>query len=243
MWQILTKDLKNFTASPTGLVVAVVFLTVLSLFLWMIEGGYNLLYSGLAELTSYFELVPWLLVFVIPAVSMRSLSEEYRSGTLEILLTKPLKVTGLITGKFTAVWLSVLLIILPSAVFVYSIYRLALPGHEPDTGILLSGFAGLLWITAVFSAIGVWVSSMTSNQMAAYLGSVFLIFIFYYGTYGLGNFDLFGTYDYLVQSFSFYPRYKHFTKGLIHLSDIFYLTGWTLIFIALAVYFVKKHQG
>jgi ABC-2 type transport system permease protein len=243
MWQVFKKDFSGFIATYTGLVVGVVFLLISALFLWLMEGSYNILYSGLAELTPFFELVPWLFIFIIPAISMRSLSEEYRSGTLEILLTKPVTETKLVTGKLLAVWASVIIILIPAAVFIYSIYKLALPGYEPDSGVLVSSFTGLVLLSLLFSAAGVMVSSMTAHQMAAYLGSVFLIFLLYYGAYGLGSFDLFGRYDYFVQSLSFFTRYDHFIKGLVRLSDIFYLTGWSMIFLALSVYFVKKHKG
>ncbi len=242
MWQVFKKDFKYFMASYTGLVVGMVFLLILALFLWLMEGNYNILYSGLAEMTPFFDLVPWLFIFVIPAISMRSLSEEYRSGTLEILLTKPITERHLVMGKFLSVWFSSLILLIPTLIYLFSIYQLAMPDNRPDPGVIISSYIGLVLLAMVFSAIGVWASSMTSNQMAAYLASIFLIFLFYFGAYGLANFDLFGRYDYFIQSLAFLPRYNHFIKGLFKFSDVIYMTGWTLIFLGLAIYFVKKHK-
>ncbi len=242
MWQIFKKDFKSFAASYMGLIVGMVFWVVAALFLWFIDGGYNILYSGLAELNPFFELTPWLWVFIIPAISMRSFSEEYRSGTIEILLTKPVGVLQVLFAKFLAVWSSVILILLPAAVYYFSISRLAMPGHLPDTGVVISGFSGLILLSAVFSMAGIMVSSMTSNQTTAYLSGVFLLFILYYGLFGLGDFNLFGKYDYLIQNSSLMSRYLHFVKGLIYFSDIIFFSGWLLIFAGLTLYFMHKNR-
>ncbi|NPA43680.1 MAG: ABC transporter permease subunit [Chlorobi bacterium] len=243
MWQVFKKDFLAFIASKTGLVVGVVFWLITALFLWLMEGNYNILYSGLAELTPFFELVPWLFIFLIPAVSMRSLAEEYRSGTIEILLTKPVREWQVVAGKFLAVWFSVLILLIPAVVYYFSIKKLAVPGQGPDFGMVSAGMTGLKLLAAVFAAAGVWVSSLTSNQMAAYLGGVFLNFLLFYGAYGLGSFNLLGKWDYLVQNLSLYARYRHFVKGLIYWNDILYFLGWTFLFLGLAVYAVQKRKG
>jgi len=243
VWQVFKKDFLHFIASKTGLIVGVVFWTILALFLWLMEGNYNILYSGLAELTPFFDLTPWLFIFLIPAISMRSLAEEYRSGTIEILLTKPVTEWQVVVGKFLAVWLAVLILLIPAVIYYYSIHALSIPGQSPDFGVVASSFTGLKLLAAVFAAIGVFVSASTSNQMSAYLGGLLLIFLFFYGAYGLGSFDLFGKWDYYVRNMALLPRYQHFTKGVIYLQDILYFLGWVMIFLGLSVYMVKKRKG
>lgn len=242
MWQIFKKDFKYFFTSGTGLVVGSVFWLILSLFLWFMEGNYNILYSGLAEMTPFFELTPWLLIFTVPAVSMRALAEEYKSGTIEVLLTKPVTEWQVVAAKFLAVWLSVLILLVPAAVYYFSIRNLALPGQAPDFGVIAVSFTGLKLLAAVFAAAGVWISSWTSNQINAYLGGLFVIFLLFYGAYGLGSFNLFGNWDYFVRQLAFYTRYTHFTKGLLYLRDLIYFAGWILIFLGLAVWGVQKHK-
>lgn len=243
MWQVFKKDFIQFIASKTGLIVGTVFWVILALFLWLMEGGYNILYSGLAELTPFFDLTPWLFIFLIPAVSMRAFAEEYRSGTIEILLTKPVTEGQVVVAKFLAVWLAVLLLLVPAVIYYFSIRRLAMPGETPDFGVIAASFTGLKLLAAVFAAAGVFISSTTSSQMSAYLGSLLVLFLLFYGAYGLGSFNLFGKWDYWVQNISFYTRYQHFTKGLIYLQDILYFLGWTVLFLGLSVVAVKKHKG
>jgi len=243
MWPVFKKDFLAFIASKTGLIVGSVFWIILALFLWLMEGDYNILYSGLAELTPFFELVPWLFIFLIPALTMRTFAEEYRSGTIEILLTKPVKEWQVVTGKFLAAWFSVLILLVPAVVYYWSITRLAQPGQGPDFGMISAGFTGLKLLAAVFVAAGIWISSLTSNQMAAYLATVLLNFLLFYGTYGLGSFNLFGSWDYFIRNLSLYARYRHFIKGLIYLHDVLYLMGWVALFLGLAVWSVQKRKG
>ncbi len=243
MWNIFWKDFKSFFSGWTGLTVPLVFLLITGLFLWLMEGQYNILYGAYAELTPFFDLVPWLFLFIIPAVGMRSLSAEYRSGTIELLLTKPVKTSALVGGKWLAVWMFVLYVLLPTAVYVYSVYALALPGNRPDPGIIFAGYLGLILLAAVFSAVGVFVSASVSGQMPAYLGGVFLSFLIFYGFYGLGNFNLFGSLDYFLRSVSLLNAYEHFGKGLIYIKDLAWMIFWILLFLSAAVWRVKRYRS
>ncbi len=242
MWNIFSKEFKGFFSGWTGLIVPVVFLAVSGLFLWLMDGNFNILYSAYAELTPFFDLAPWLLMFLIPAIGMRALSAEYRTGTIEIILTKPLRVFSLVSGKWLAVWIFVLFVLLPTLVYVYTIERLALPGNRPDAGIIIAGYMGLILLSAVFGAVSVYVSASTEGQMAAYLGGVFLNFLIFYGLHGLGNFNLFGSADFYLRSTSLMNVYEHFGKGLIYLGDVAWMLFWTIIFLLLAVWQVKKHR-
>ncbi|NPA46064.1 MAG: ABC transporter permease subunit [Chlorobi bacterium] len=239
MWQIFRKDFKQFFSSATGYVVMTVFALVAGLFFWYLEGDYNLMFSGFADLKPVFDLVPWLLILILPAVSMRSFAEEYRTGTIELLLTKPLRTGELVAGKWLAVAAAGILMLLPLGLYIWSINRLMIPADRLDYGVLMSSFMGLTLLVGLFAMVGVWVSSLTQSQMAAYLGGVFLLFLLYYGLYGLASFQWAGSLDYTLRSWSLTEHYRHFTDGLILAGSVgFFLLGiW--IFGMLTVWRLK----
>ncbi len=243
MKAIWKKDFFRFFSSLPGMTVAVVFYVVLGLFLWLMEGDYNILYSGFAELEPFFRLLPWILLFFIPVITMNSLSEEYKTGTIELLLTKPVTEKDLVLAKWLAGVSVVSVILLPSLVFVYTVYSIALPGQSPDLGVIISSYTGIILLVFLFAAVGVWISSLTSGQMASYLGTLFVLFLLYFGLHGLGSFDLLGGLDYYFREMSWVNVYNHFTSGLIYGRDVIYLLLLTVFFLMLSVYRVKKRRG
>ena len=242
MWNIFRKEISTLLSSVTGLGVILLFLVILSLFLWYMDGAYNILYGGYAELSSFFNLAPWLLLFVIPAVGMRSFSEEYQTGTIEVLLTKPVGEFKVISGKFLAVWGFSIIMIFPTIVYVYALKSLSLPGDHPDYSVIASGYIGLLLLSAVFSAASVAVSAATKSQMVAFIGAVSLLFLLYFGLYGLGNFNLFGGLDYWLRSFALMSIFDRFSRGLIYMRDIALLLLWTILFLKTAEFFVRHKK-
>ena len=226
MWQIFRKDFFQFFSSATGYVVMIVFALVAGLFFWYLEGNYNLMFSGFADLQPLFDLIPWLLIFVLPAISMRSFAEEYRTGTIELLLTKPINQGALVTGKWLAVVMTATIMLWPLGLYVWSLSHLMIPTDRLDYGVLLASLLGLWLLVAFFAMVGVWVSSLTQSQMAAYLGGVFLLFILYYGIYGLASFQWVGSGDYVLRQWSVMQHYRHFTGGLIVAGSVaFFLLG------------------
>ena len=229
MWQIFRKDISQFFGSVNGYLTLVVFALVAGLFSWYLEGQYNLLFSGFADPSPAFRLLPWLLIFVLPAVSMRSFSEEYRSGTFELLMTKPVHTWRIVAGKMLAVFVLGLLMILPLGIYLSGLHQMLLAGEHMDTGIIVSAVTGLVLLTALFSATGVWVSSLTQSQTGAYLGGVFLLFLLYYGFYGLASFQWVGGADYVLRKLSLTDVYERFVSGLIEWGSVDYLIFWILL--------------
>ncbi len=242
MWQIFGKDIKQFFGSFNGILTLMAFAVVAGLFFWYLEGPYNLLFSGFADLTPVFRLLPWLLIFVLPAVSMRSFSEEYRAGTAELLLTKPVSTSRIIAGKIAAVFFIGLLMILPLGIYLLGLKALMMPGERIDRGIILAALTGLLLLIAIFSATGVWVSSLTRNQTGAYLGGVFVLFLLYYGFYGLASFQWVGSADYFLRRLSLAGVYERLTGGLMDWNAVAYLLFLVLLFGWLGVLSVNKRQ-
>ncbi len=239
MKSIYSKELKQFFSSPIAYISMGLFLLLSSLFLWIIEGNYYLPTYRFADLTPFFSLAPWILIFVIAAISMKSFADEFKSGTIENLLTKPLDFKAIIIGKFLAVWTIAKWMLIPTFIYVYSLQSLSLDG-QIDFLNLLSAYFGLIMLMGTFSAIGIFSSSLTDSQIVAFLTGMFLMFLFYYGLEGIGSFNLLGNLDLFFQKLSLDFHYQNFIKGLIKLSDVVYMLGIIVLFISLTFYSLQK---
>ena len=174
MYALYKKEISNFLTSLMGIMVIVVFLLITGLFLWVFQNDFNLLNFGYANMDSLFILAPWVFLFLVPAVTMRSFAEENRTGTIEMLLTKPLSDWQIIMAKFLAGVTLVLLALIPTFVYYFSIYRLGLPMGNLDSGGIWGSYIGLFLLSASFVSIGVFCSSLTNNQILAFIITVFL---------------------------------------------------------------------
>ena len=195
MGPLLVKEINAFLSSLIGYVVMVVFLLLSGLFLWVFEGETNILAGGYSDLASFFYIAPWVLLFLIPAITMRSFSEEKKSGTLELLLTKPISLNQLILGKFLAGFILVIIALLPTLVYLISIWQLGNPVGNIDLGGTWGSYLGLLFLSACFLAIGLFSSAITSNQIVAFILATFLCFFLFTGLESIGSFKLFGSLD------------------------------------------------
>src|SRR5690606_15834332 len=172
MRALIGKEIQGFLGSLIGHMVIVVFLLLTGLFLWVFPG--NILDDGYAELGVLFNIAPWVFLFLVPAVTMRSFSEERRTGTIELLLTKPITELRLVLAKYLAAVVLVLVALLPTMVYWYSIGSLAVPAWNIDSGGILGSYIGLFFLASTFAAIGIFASSLTESQIVAFLIAVFL---------------------------------------------------------------------
>jgi len=239
MTSIYIKEIKQFFASPIGYLSMGLFFILTALFLWFIEGAYYMPSYRFADLTPFFNLAPWILIFVIAAISMKSFSEEFKSGTIENLLTKPLAFKDIVLGKFLSIWTVAVLMIIPTLIYVYTIQQLSLNG-QLDYKNLISAYFGLTLLTGALSAFGVFASSLFSNQVNAFLTALFLSFFIYYGLEGLGNFNLLGGLDLFFKKLSMDFHYQNMVKGLIKLSDVVYFFSLIIFFLAITNVNLKK---
>ncbi|MCA1747746.1 MAG: ABC transporter permease, partial [Bacteroidales bacterium] len=161
MWVIFGKEIKGFFSSLTGYVVMIVFLTMNSLFMWVFPGQMNVLETGYATLESLFSIAPWAFLFLVPAITMRMIAEEKRTGTLELLYTRPVTELQIVLAKFLASWSLVLLSLLPTLVFFWSVYRLGSPPGNIDIGGTWGSFIGLFFLGGIYAAIGIFASAVT----------------------------------------------------------------------------------
>lgn len=238
MKAILLREIKSFFGSPVGYLVIAIFLLLNGLFLWVFDGEYNILQSGFADLTPFFTIAPWILIFLIPAVTMRSFSDERKQGTLELLLTKPLSVWQIVNGKFLGSMLLIALAILPTFVYVYVVSRLGMPEGNIDMGSTLGSYFGLLFLIAAYSAIGIFTSSLSDNQIVAFIVSVFLCFLLYYGFEALSVF-LGGARD-IVAAMGMDSHFKSMGRGVIDTRDVVYFASVTALFLSFTVFKLKS---
>lgn len=242
MIAIFKKELWSYFGNWSAWLIIAAFSLIGSLFLFFFENDSNIFDIGSATLQSYFTLAPWLLMFIIPALSMKSLAEEEQSGTLTWLFSQPIKISEIIGGKFLTVWLIGILCIVPSLVYLYSVYVLGVPTGNIDLGATAGSYFGLILLIAAFSAVGILASSISQNQIMAYLLGVLLCFILYFGIEQLASYKLLGGADYLLSSLGFYQHFIAFTRGLIDTRDIFYFLLIIGICLFLAKVFVEKKK-
>jgi len=227
MFAILKKEINSFFASPIGYLVIAIFLVLNGLFLWVFKGEFNILDYGFADLSSFFQLAPWVLIFLIPAVTMRSFSDEKKQGTLELLLTKPISHKRIVLGKYFGSFILIVLALIPTLLYVYTVYRLGNPFGNLDFGSIIGSYSGLLFLIASYTAIGIFTSTLSDNQIVAFILAVFLCFAFYIGFEGIADFASSNFIDQLGMS----SHYKSMSRGVIDSRDIIYFLSVTLLFL------------
>lgn len=242
MKSILLKELNSFFSSPIAYLVIAVYLIINGLFLWVFKGDFNILHAGFADLNSYFFLAPWIFMFLIPAITMRSFSDEINTGTIELLKTKPLTNWDLIIGKFLGSLILVLIAILPTLVYIYSIYQLGNPVGNIKFGATFGSFAGLLFLASTYTSIGIFSSTISKNQIVSFIIAVFISFILYYGFEALADFNSFGNLDYTIQNFGMNAHFNSISKGVIDTRDLIYFVSITCFFLLLTNYRIQHEQ-
>ena len=242
MKAILFKEFRSFFGSPIGYLVIAIFLLLSGLFLWVFEGNYNILNSGFADITPFFTIAPWIMLFLIPAVTMRSFSDEKKQGTMELLLTKPLSLWEIVNGKFLGAFLLLIIAIIPTLIYVKVIYDLGLPEGNIDLGSTLGSYFGLLFLMASYTAIGIFTSTLSDNQIVAFILSVLLCFLFYFGFQGVSNYQAFGTFGNTINALGMDYHYKSMSRGVLDTRDILYFASITVLFLAFTVYKLKSYK-
>lgn len=242
MLAIFKKELWAYFGNWSAWLILGAFSLIGTLFLFFFDNNFNIFEIGTASLQSYFVLVPWLLMFIIPALSMKTLAEEDQNGTLSWLFSQPLKISDIIWGKFFAVFLVGIMCLLPSVIYLYTVYVLGIPEGNIDLGMTFGSYFGLILLIAALSSIGILASSFSKNQIMAYLAGVFLCFILYFGIEQLASYKLLGGADYFLQNLGFYQHYIGFSRGLIDSTDVFYFLLIIIGALYLAVYSVKQKK-
>jgi ABC-2 type transport system permease protein len=234
MLSIFKKEIRSFLSSLIAYVVIIVFLLVIGLFTWIFADG-NVLAQGYANLDILFFMAPWVFIFLISAITMRSFSEEIKQGTFEVLSTKPITDLQIVIGKYLASVSLIVFAILPTLLYFYSVYQLGLPKGNIDVGATWGSYIGLVLLGASYAAIGVFSSAVTPNQIVAFILSMFLCFFFYVGFDQLSNLSLFGGLDSWVQSLGIQVHYDSISRGVVDTRDLVYFGSIVLFFLGLTL--------
>lgn len=231
MWSVCKKELRQFFSSLTGYIAIVVFLLVNGLVLFVFED--NIFDFGYASLDKFFQLAPWILLLLIPAITMRSFAEEFRTGTWEILQTRPLTRGQVIAGKYLGSLIVVLIALLPTLVYIVSIQRLS-AGEGLDMGAAAGSYIGLFFLAAVFTAISICCSSFTSNAVVAFIAGLIGCALVYYGFNAISRLPaLANGPDYYVEMLGIDFHYRSISRGLIDSRDIVYFLSVIILFFAI----------
>jgi ABC-2 type transport system permease protein len=242
MFTLLVKEINAFLSSLIGYIVITVFLLINGLFLWVFPMEFNILDYGYAGIDGLFLLAPFVFLFLIPAITMRSFSDEKRSGTIELLLTKPITDLQIVLAKYFAGLILVLFSLLPTMVYFISVYRLGLPVGNMDTGATWGSYIGLLFLGAGFISIGLFCSSITNNQVISFILAVFLCGFTYIGFEFIYSFALFGRFDLLIQQLGINAHYVSMSRGVIDTRDVLYFLSLITIFILLTKISLEKRK-
>jgi len=233
MYSLFVKEIRSFLSSLIGYIVIVVFLLSISLFMWVIRGSTNVLEVGYANIDTLFAIGPWVFLFLIPAITMRSFADEKKSGTIELLLTRPLTDTQIILAKYFAGIILVAISILPTLIYYYSVWRLGAPLGNIDSGGTWGSYLGLMFLGASFVAIGIFASSLTDNQIISFILALVLCFVCYIGFEELSSLSFFGKADTVVQSLGINEHYNSISRGVVDTRDVVYFVSFNTIFILL----------
>ncbi|HET8887006.1 MAG TPA: gliding motility-associated ABC transporter substrate-binding protein GldG [Salinimicrobium sp.] len=239
MFSILKKEIQSFFSSPIGYLVISLFLIVNGLFLWVFQGEFNVFDNGFADLAPFFILAPWIFIFLIPAIAMKTFSEEKKQGTLELLLTKPITLKQLILGKYFGVAALIVLAIIPTLLYVFCIYQLGKPEGNIDLGTTFGSYFGLFLLGITYAAIGVFASSITQNQIVAFIIGVFLCFFCYYAFEGVANYAVF-TSDIGLEALGISEHYTSISRGVVDTRDIIYFLSLIVLFLGLTFFNLKN---
>jgi ABC-2 type transport system permease protein len=234
MLSIFKKEIRSFLSSLIAYVVIIVFLLVIGLFTWIFADG-NVLAQGYANLDILFFMAPWVFIFLISAITMRSFSEEIKQGTFEVLSTKPITDVQIVLGKYLASVSLIVFAILPTLLYFYSVYQLGLPKGNIDVGATWGSYIGLVLLGASYAAIGVFSSAVTPNQIVAFILSMFLCFFVYVGFDQLSNLSLFGGLDSWVQSLGIQVHYDSISRGVVDTRDLVYFGSIVVFFLGLTL--------
>jgi ABC-2 type transport system permease protein len=238
---IFKKEFTSFLNSLIAYIVIAVFLTAIGLLMWVFPET-SVLEYGYADMDTLFSMGPFVLIFLVPAITMKSFAEEKKLGTLELLFTMPLSDWAIVFGKFLAGFSLILLALLPTLVYYFSIASLGNPVGNIDTPGVIGSYIGITLLGGVFCSIGIFASAITSNQIVAFILAAFFCFIFYSGLDSLSTLSIFGSQALMVEQFGILYHYKSMSKGLIDSRDLIYFLSITGLMLLFTKIIVSRHS-
>lgn len=241
MWALLRKEIVSFFSSITGYLVVVVFLTVIGLYMWVFPDEFNIFDAGYATIDTLFVIAPWVFLFLVPAITMRLFAEEKRTGTLESLLTKPLTEWQIVWAKYLAGLILVVIALLPTLIYFVSV-QFFLSHHSMDTGGTIGSYIGLFFLAAIYTAIGVFASSITQNQIVAFIVGIVFAFFFYIGFQYITQMNIWGSLGQIIDYLGINRHYVSISRGVIDTRDIVYFLSAIFMFLYFTKFVLEKRK-
>lgn len=238
MFALFKKEVQYFFTSMVGYVTMGIFIICNSLFLWVLQGGYNIFNSGFADLNPFFILSAWILTFLVPALTMRSISEEKRTGMLSLLLTKPITPFSIVLGKFLGILVLIISILLPTFFYIYMVWEMGIPVGNLDIATTIGSYLAIFLLASSFASVGLWASAVSQNQIIAFVLATFLNFFFFYGVDEIVSLIAGETFIY----FGFKNHFEDISRGIIDTRNVIYFLSVIAFFLYLATIFIEKHR-
>lgn len=242
MFSLFLKEIRSFLSSLLGYVVILIFLAVLSLFLWVFPTDFNILDFGYANVDGLFIIAPFVFLFLIPAVTMRSFADEKKSGTIELLFTRPLSDMQIILAKYFAAFALVVLALLPTLIYYFSVWQLGFPTGNIDSGGFWGSFIGLVLLGGAFVAIGIFASSISENQVVSFLLAIIISAFLYLGFELLYSLELFGSVDLFIKSLGISAHYSSLSRGVVDTRDVIYFLSTIVLFLYLTNFVLARRK-
>ncbi|AWX45860.1 hypothetical protein HME9304_02890 [Flagellimonas maritima] len=240
MFAIFKREVQSFFTSPIGYLIVGLFLLLNGLFLWVFKGDYNIFEYGFADLGNFFLLAPWIFIFLVPAITMKSFSEERKVGTLELLLIKPISLWKLVLGKFWGAFILCVIAIIPTIIYVFSISDLGIIEGNYDLGVVLGSYFGLLFLIASYTTIGLFSSTLSDNQIVSFIIGVLICFLIYNGFDAMASVSKDGETQRFIQNIGARTHFDSIARGILYTSDLIYFISISLFFLYLT--FVRLKQ-
>lgn len=229
MLAILKREINSFFSTSVGFMVIALFLIINGLLLWFIPGEFNILDNGFADISSFFIIAPWVFLFLIPAVTMRAFSEEKKMGTFELLVTKPISLRNIVIGKYLGAVILICLAIVPTLLYIFTISKLGNPAGNWDIGSTVGSYIGLLFLIFAYTSIGIFASTISKNQIAAFIIAVFLCLFIYYGFETIASIFQFSSFE--VNNLGMKSHFDSVARGVLDTRDIIYFLSVTVLFL------------
>lgn len=242
MWALFLKEIRSFLSSLTGYIVITIFLAITGLFLWVIPSESNILDYGYANLDGLFIIGPFVFLFLVPAVTMRSFADERKSGTIELLFTRPLSDFQIVSAKYLAAVTLVLFSILPTLIYYVTVRQLGMPVGNIDTGGFWGSFIGLFLLGSVFVSIGIFASAITDNQVVSFVLAVVISAFLYLGFEFIYSLALFGNFDLLIKSLGISGHYSSISRGVVDTRDLVYFFSVIGLFLFLTKFSLSSRK-
>ena len=225
MFVLFKKEISSFFSSLIGYIVIIVFLIINGLFLWVFPGEFNILDSGYSSIESLFVISPWVFLFLVPAITMRLIADEKKSGTIELLYTRPITDFQIIFAKYAAGVVLVLLSLIPTLIYFVTVYFIGNPVGNIDTGASWGSYIGLFFLAGVYASIGIFASSLTQNQIISFIIAMLLSFFFYVGFDSISSLDFFRNIEGVILNLGIMEHYKSISRGVVDTRDIIYFVS------------------